>query len=242
MVLLETPGVQMPHIRIPSSPYQQTPESSNSATRSLGAPKLVKQRMRKSVTGWCSCSNVQTCQLHMAQANFGKSLRRGFLSFLTAQSSEVEQVNPCEARCGHAAGSQVMPCTVGGPQLAPENDAHTLSDTNVFEDLSNMDACLQWLSLIPTVAQVLQAEDARQRADVELQASDIKAEQDKDNLLAKQLQACREEAAWLRSRVCQLQQGKHARDSAPARAQAAAVTYSQANERQPLRRCHHFSY
>jgi len=35
---------------------------------------------------------------------------------------------------------------------------------------------------------------------VEVQASQIKAERDKADMLAKQLQACREEAAWLRNR------------------------------------------
>ncbi len=60
----------------------------------------------------------------------------------------------------------------------------------------------------------------------------IKAEQVEADMLAQQLQASREEAAWLRGRVCQLQQFKHARDSTAAR--AAALPPSQAIERQAL--------
>ncbi len=91
---------------------------------------------------------------------------------------------------------------------------------------------LQWLFLTTTIAHELQAKDAWQTSDVEEQASQIQAERDKADMLAKQLQASREEAAWLRSRVCQLQQNKHARDSAAAR--AAAVPPSRTVERQAL--------
>ncbi|DBB13390.1 TPA: hypothetical protein ACH3X3_005123 [Trebouxia sp. C0006] len=83
-----------------------------------------------------------------------------------------------------------------------------------------------------------QAEDAWQTSDVEVQASLIQAEQDKADLLTKQLQACREEAAWLRRRVCQLQQNKHARDSAAARAAVLSPTHTVA--RQALQHCQHF--
>ena len=84
--------------------------------------------------------------------------------------------------------------------------------------------------MAPIIAHVLQAEDTWQTCFVEVQASQIKAERDKADMLAQQLQACREEAVWLRSRVCQLQQIKHARDSAAAR--TAALPPSQAIERQ----------
>ncbi len=97
---------------------------------------------------------------------------------------------------------------------------------------------LQWLSLKPTTAHELQAEDTWQTSNVEVQASQIQAEQDKADMLAKQLQACREEAAWLRSRVCRLQQNKHARDSAAAR--AAALPPSHTAARQALQHCQHF--
>jgi len=73
---------------------------------------------------------------------------------------------------------------------------------------------------------------------VEVQASQIKAERDEADMLAQQLQASREEAAWLRSRVCQLQQINHARDSAAAR--AAALPPSQAIERQALQQRQQF--
>ncbi|KAL0018388.1 hypothetical protein WJX77_002518 [Trebouxia sp. C0004] len=140
------------HITLPVSPCQQSPGSSSRATggvgRSRSAPQLAK---RKGGIDWCSCSNMQTCQLHKAQASFRKSLRRGFLSPLAAQGSGEELVSPCEARGGHPAN--------------------------------------------------LQAEDAWQTSDVEVQASLIQAERDKADMLAKQLQACREEAAWLRSRA-----------------------------------------
>ena len=92
--------------------------------------------------------------------------------------------------------------------------------------------------LKPTTAHELQAEDARQTSDMEVQASLIQAEQDKADLLAKQLQACREEAAWLRRRVCQLQQNKPARDSAAA--QAAVLPPSHTVARQALQHCRHF--
>ena len=83
-----------------------------------------------------------------------------------------------------------------------EDVAHPLSIISVFTVFSSTICSLQWLSLIPTTAHELQAEDAWQTSDVEVQASLIQAEQDKADLLAKQLQACREEAAWLRRRVC----------------------------------------
>ncbi len=73
---------------------------------------------------------------------------------------------------------------------------------------------------------------------MEVQASQIKAERDKADMLAQQLQASREEAAWLRIRVCQLQQIKHARDSAAA--QATALAPSQAIERQALQQRREF--
>ena len=84
----------------------------------------------------------------------------------------------------------------------------------------------------------MQAEDTWQTGDAELQASQVQAERDKADMLAKQLQACREEAAWLRSRVCQLQQNKHARDSAGAR--AAALSPSHTVDRQALQQRQHF--
>ncbi len=106
-------GGQMPRSTLPLSPCQQGPESSSGATRGVGrshnAPQLGK---RKGAIDWCNCSSVQTSQLHKAQANFRKSLRRGFLSPLAAQGNEVDHVNPCEARGGHPAGSQVIPRTV----------------------------------------------------------------------------------------------------------------------------------
>ncbi|DBB13392.1 TPA: hypothetical protein ACH3X3_005125 [Trebouxia sp. C0006] len=71
-----------------------------------------------------------------------------------------------------------------------------------------------------------QVEDAWQTGDVDLQASQIQGERDKADMLAKQLQACREEAAWLRSRVCQLQQNNYARDSAAARAAALSPSHT----------------
>ncbi len=82
------------------------------------------------------------------------------------------------------------------------------------------------MPLKPTIAHKLQAEAAWQTSHVEVQASQIQAERDEADMLAKQLQACREEAVWLRSRVCQLQQIKHARDSAAARAAALSAIHT----------------
>ena len=101
-----------------------------------------------------------------------------------------------------------------------------------------MGCCLQQLPLIPAIAHVLQEEDAWRTADVELQAFQMQAERDKADMLAKQLQASREEAAWLRGRVCQLQQIKHATDSAAAR--AAALPPRHTLERQALQLCQQF--
>ncbi|DBA65515.1 TPA: hypothetical protein ACH3X2_003172 [Trebouxia sp. C0005] len=184
---------QMSQFTLPVSPCQQSPGSSSSAIggvgRSRSAPQLGK---RKGAIDCCSYrGNVQTCPLHKAQANFRKSLRRGFLSPLAAQGSTSgeEHVSQCEARRGDPASSQ--------------------------------------------------AKDVCQTSEVEVQAMQIQAERYKADMLAKQLQACRQEAAWLRSRVCQLQQNKHARDSAAAR--AAALPPSHKDERQALqqrRHCH----
>ena len=107
-----------------------------------------------------------------------------------------------------------------------------------FGHSSSIGYCLQQVFLTPTIAHELQAEDAWQTSDVEVQASQIQAERDKADMLAKQLQACREEAAWLRNRVCQLQQNKHARDSAAAR--AAVLPPSHTVARQALQHCQHF--
>lgn len=101
-----------------------------------------------------------------------------------------------------------------------------------------MGCCLQRLLLIPATAHVLQAADTWRKADVEMQALQIQAERNKADMLAKQLQASREEAAWLRGRVCQLQQIKHARDSAAAR--AAALPPRHTVGRQALQHCQHF--
>ena len=101
-----------------------------------------------------------------------------------------------------------------------------------------MGCCLQRVLLIPATAHVLQAEDTWRKADVEVQALQIQAERNKADMLAKQLQASREEAAWLRSRVCQLQQIKHATDSAAAR--AAALPPRQEVGRQAVQHCQQF--
>ena len=102
---------QMP----PLSPCQQSSETrsspAGSVSRSQSAPQPGKQRKRKSAIDWCSCSNVHTCQIHKAQANFRKSLRRGFLSPLAAQSSGEEQISPFEAVGGRSASLQVTLCT-----------------------------------------------------------------------------------------------------------------------------------
>ena len=65
-----------------------------------------------------------------------------------------------------------------------------------------------------------------------LHTSELKAEQDKAHKFHRQLLASRQEVAWLRGRVCQLQQGKYARDSAAAR--LAALAFSERAQRQPL--------
>ncbi|DBA81402.1 TPA: hypothetical protein ACH3X2_006820 [Trebouxia sp. C0005] len=185
-------GGRMSQLTLPVTLCQQSPDSSSSATGGVGrfrsAPQLGK---RKGTIGWCSYKgNVQTCQLHKAQADFRKSLRRGFLSPRAAQgsSSGEEHVRQSEAGGGHPASSQ--------------------------------------------------AKDVCQTSDVEVQASQIQAERYKADMLAKQLQTCRQEAAWLRSRVCQLQQNKHARATAAAR--AAALPPSHKDERQALQQRQHF--
>ena len=106
-------------------------------------------------------------------------------------------------------------------------------------------ACTGCLLML-TVPHVSQAEILWKMADEEVQACQLNAEQDKADILAKQLQVCREEGAGLRSRVYQLQQIKHARDSAAALAclacaRAAAVPPNLAIDRQALQqrhRCH----
>ncbi len=109
-------GGQMPHFTLPQPPCQQIPEASSSpiesVSRSHSAPQLGKQRKRKGAIDWCNSSTMQTCPLHKAQANFRKSLRRGFLSPLAAQGTSEEHFSPCKARGGHPASSQVTPCTV----------------------------------------------------------------------------------------------------------------------------------
>ncbi len=106
-------GGQMQHITLPLSPCQQSPEFSSSATGGVGGSRGVTQLgKRKGAIDWCNCRNVQACQLHKAQANLRKSLRRGFLSPLAAQGGGEQHVSHCEARGGRPAGSQVMPCTV----------------------------------------------------------------------------------------------------------------------------------
>ena len=65
-----------------------------------------------------------------------------------------------------------------------------------------------------------------------LHTSELKAEQDNADKVHRQLLASRQEVAWLRDRVCQLQQSKHARDSAAARLDALA--FSERAQRQPL--------
>ena len=69
-----------------------------------------------------------------------------------------------------------------------------------------------------------------------LPTSELEAEQDKAHKLQRQLLASRQEVAWLHGRVCQLQQNKHARDSAAAR--LAALAFSERAQRQPLRQQH----
>jgi len=168
-------GGQMSQLTLPVSHCQQSPDSSSSATRGVSrshsAPQLGK---RKGSIDWCNYKgDVQTCQLHKAQANFRKSLRRGFLSPLAAQGSGEKHVGPCEARGDHPASSQVTPCTILGPLLVPENVALTLSISIVFTVLSSMGCDMH---LTPTIAHKLQAEDVRQTSDLELQASQLQAE------------------------------------------------------------------
>ena len=109
-------GGQMPHFTLPPPPCQQIPEASSSCvesvSRSHSAPQLGKQRKRKGAIDWCNSSTMQTCPLHKAQANFRKSLRRGFLSPLAAQGTSEEHFSPCKARGGHPASPQVTPCAV----------------------------------------------------------------------------------------------------------------------------------
>ncbi len=109
-------GGPMPHITLPPPLCQQISEARSSpvesVSRSHSAPQLGKQRKRKGAIDWCKSSTMQPCPLHRAQANFRKSLRRGFLSPLAALSNSEEHFSPCEARGGHPASSQVTPCTV----------------------------------------------------------------------------------------------------------------------------------
>ena len=98
----------MPYTTLPLLACQQRPESSSGATGDVGRSQSAQLLgKRKVAIDQCNCTSVQTCLLHKAQANFRKSLRRGFLSPLAAQGYEVEHVNPCEARGWHLAGSQV---------------------------------------------------------------------------------------------------------------------------------------
>jgi len=100
-------GGQMPQFTLPPPPCQRRPETRSSpvesVSRSHSAPQLGKQRKRKGAIDWCDCGTMQTCPLHKAQANFRKSLRRGFLSPLAAQGTNEERFSPCEARGGHLA-------------------------------------------------------------------------------------------------------------------------------------------
>ena len=69
----------MPHITLPLSPCQQSPESSSSATggvgRSHGATQLGK---RKGAIHRCNCGNVQTCQLRKLRPISGSLLGAAF--------------------------------------------------------------------------------------------------------------------------------------------------------------------
>ncbi len=109
-------GGQMPHIKLPVSPCQQSPESSIGAPGAVGRSQSAAQLgKRKAAIGWCKHKgNVQTCQLHKAQAHFRQSLRRGFLSPLAAQGSTSgeEHASPCQAKNRHPAGSQVKTRTI----------------------------------------------------------------------------------------------------------------------------------
>ena len=107
---------QMPHFPLPPPPCQRRLEARSSpvesVSRSHSAPQLGTQRKRKGAIDWFDCSTMQTCPLHDAQANFRKSLRRGFLSPLAAKGTSEEHFSPCKARGGLPASSQVTPCTV----------------------------------------------------------------------------------------------------------------------------------
>lgn len=74
----------LPQFMFPLSPSQPSPASTGSASRSFNRshsePHPATQHMRKRGANSCSCSGVQCCRLHRAQASFRKSLRRGFLS------------------------------------------------------------------------------------------------------------------------------------------------------------------
>ena len=229
---------QTPQVALPPSSCQQNLgiSSSPAVGRFQSAPQLVKQRKRKGAIDLYNYKgNVQTCQLYKAQAKLRKSLRRGFLLPLGAQGCGEEHVNSCEATGGHPARSQVMLCSVVDLLLDAEDVAHTLSLTVVFESWLSMGCYLRWLARPPprlgnSYGCTLQADasyDTWQACDTELQASQIQAERNKADMLA-----CREEAAWLRSRVCQLQQIKHARDSAAA--QGAVLPLNHVVERQAL--------
>ncbi len=74
--------------------------------------------------------------------------------------------------------------------------------------------------------------------DMEEHASQLKLERCKAEKLHTQLKLSVREIAWLRSRVCQLQQSQHARNSVAAR-ECADMSSGQSMERFPLQQRQH---
>ena len=93
---MNSPGL-LPQLMFALSPSQPSPASALSASgsvdRSQRESHLATQHMRKRGANSCSCSGVQCCQLHTAQASFRKSLRRGFLSPWTHEHSSESMSN-----------------------------------------------------------------------------------------------------------------------------------------------------
>lgn len=101
----------LPLLSAPLLRFQQIPKLSHCASVSDGgirsAALVTNHTKRKGAPSGCSCSGVQCCQLHRAQANFRKSLRRGFLSPFsskrgtdTASASDMKGAQLCNITRG----------------------------------------------------------------------------------------------------------------------------------------------
>ena len=129
---MNSPGL-LPQLMFPLSPSQPSAASTGSALRSFDrfhsephpSHIIATQHVRKRGANACGCSGVQCCQLHRAQANFRKSLRRGFLSPWTCEgSSESLSSGHTKLTDGCVTASASAP--TAGREVRPPRDAASM--------------------------------------------------------------------------------------------------------------------